>query len=48
MSDRIIIIRLACANSNYKWPKELYTGIMFYMGYKITVEEFNEQVRLFK
>ena len=40
-------ITLACAHFNYKWPKELTSGVMFYEGFRITVKEFNERARDF-
>ena len=40
-------IQLACAYFNYKWPKELTSGVMFYEGYKITIQEFNLWARGF-
>lgn len=41
-------IKLACAFYDYKWPTELCSGVMFYEGHKITLEEFNEWSKLFK
>jgi hypothetical protein len=41
-------IKLACAVYDYKWPKELFTGFMFFLGHKITIEEFNKWSRNFK
>lgn len=41
-------IRLACYHFEYKWPESLFTGVMFYLGYRITIEEFNACVKLFK
>jgi hypothetical protein len=41
-------IKLACRDCDYKWPKELFTGVMFYNGYRITIEEFTELARMFK
>lgn len=48
MNSRLQIIRRAIAYSDYKWPAHLTSGIMLYEGERITVEEFMEQVRLFK
>ncbi|HUM41585.1 MAG TPA: hypothetical protein PKI14_01390 [Fervidobacterium sp.] len=45
--DKTSAIRKALHDHDYKWPKDLWTGIMFYEGYRITIEEFNEQRRLF-
>lgn len=25
---------------NYRWPRELYSGVMFFRGEKITIEQF--------
>lgn len=36
-----LAIKEACYYFNYKWPKDLWTGVMFYEGYKITITEFN-------
>ena len=41
-------IRLACSYFNYKWPKQLTSGIMFYNGFRITIKEFNELAKDFK
>jgi hypothetical protein len=46
--DRIMIIRQACYCYNYKFPKELWTGILLFKGIDITIEEFNKQAKLFK
>lgn len=43
-----LIIREACNYYNWKFPEELWTGVLFYKGYKITIEEFNDQVKIFK
>ena len=48
MNTKKQIIRRACAAFNYKWPEQLSSGIMFFEGQKITIEEFKEQVNLFK
>ena len=40
-------IKLACNYYDYKWPKELFSGVMFYDGHKITIEEFTEWARMF-
>lgn len=37
-------IRQAVAEHDFKWPKQLWTGVMFWKGHRITTEEFNEQV----
>lgn len=46
--SRTSVIREACAHFKYKWPTQLTSGIMFYDGERITIEEFAAQVRLFK
>ena len=48
LSMRNINIASACRDHNYKWPKVLTTGVMFYNGYRITIDEFNEWARKFK
>lgn len=40
------IIRQAVIDSNYKWPQQLDSGIMFYKGLRITIDEFNSEKRL--
>jgi len=47
MIDKKTAIRLACRDYNYKWPKHLFTGVMMYEGFRITIEEFNKEARLF-
>jgi hypothetical protein len=42
------VIRRLCAVYNYRWPKQYITGVLFYDGYRITIEEFNEQAKLFR
>lgn len=46
-SEYICALRGACHHHNYKWPSDLWTGVMFFQGHKITVEEFMECVNLF-
>lgn len=41
-------IKSACDFYNYKWPKDLWTGVMFFKGQKITIKEFNIWARNFK
>lgn len=48
MFTKVQIIRRAIADNDYKWPKQLTSGVMFFEGERITIEEFMEQVRLFK
>lgn len=43
-----LAIKLACRDNDYKWPKQLSSGIMFYCGHKITIAEFNEWARNFR
>ena len=46
--NRLQTIRMACRYFNYKWPEQLSSGVMFYFGERITIEEFNKQANLFK
>lgn len=46
--DKNEAIQNACAAYSYKWPKELSSGVMFYNGFKITIDEFNKWARKFK
>jgi len=48
MDKKVQIIRRACFHYDYKFPKELYSGVLFFEGHKITIEEFNKQANLFK
>lgn len=41
-------IALACRDNSYSWSIELWTGITFYYGHKITILEFNKHCNLFK
>lgn len=34
-------IKSARKHYGSKWPEELWTGVMFYHGYRITIQEFN-------
>ena len=36
-----LAIQNACADYDYRWPKDLPSGVMFYYGEKITIDEFN-------
>jgi hypothetical protein len=47
-TDEPEIVRLACAYNNYKWPENLTSGVMYYLGRKVTIEAFQEQVKLFR
>lgn len=42
-----IAIQNMCRHCDYKWPKNLCSGVAFYQGYKITIKEFNNYARLF-
>jgi hypothetical protein len=46
--SRIEAIKLACRHYDYKWPKELWSGVMLFEGYKITIQEFNNWAKNFK
>jgi hypothetical protein len=46
--DKRIALANACRSYNYKWPKELSSGVMFYDGERITIQEFNAWARQFK
>jgi len=48
MNDKDIAIQSACRDNNYKWPKQLSSGVMFYNGHRITIVEFNKWARNFK
>lgn len=37
-----------CSLYNYKWPKDIISGVMFYNGIKVTIDEFNEWANKFK
>lgn len=41
-------IKLACEYYNYKWPRELVSGVMYFNGQTITIDEFNKWARKFK
>lgn len=43
-----LVVRRAAYWHDYKWPEQLSSGIMFFDGERITIEEFQEQVALFK
>lgn len=40
-------IKLAVRDNNYKWPSQLSNGVMFYYGFKITIDEFNKWAKKF-
>lgn len=42
MNSKETAIKMACRDNNYKWPKQLSNGIMFYNGHRITINEFND------
>jgi hypothetical protein len=39
-TDRASKIRCAVVAWNYRWPEQLESGVMFYMGERITRAEF--------
>ena len=43
-----IAIQLACQHYDYKWPKSLPSGVMYYHGFEITIAEFNKTARQFR
>jgi len=43
-----VAIQMACAECDYRWPKQLTSGIMFYDGYRITIQEFNKWAKNFR
>lgn len=40
------IVLRACAYFNWKWPKDLTSGIMFFEGKRITLIEFSYYINL--
>ena len=46
--DKEAAIKIACGDCDYKWPKDLSSGVMFYHGHRITIEEFNRFAEGFK
>jgi hypothetical protein len=36
-----VAISLACRDHDYRWPRTLSSGVMFFDGYRITIDEFN-------
>lgn len=38
-------LSLAVGVNNFKWPKELTSGVMFYDGLRITRKEFNAYIK---
>lgn len=48
MINKSEAIKEATAYHNFKWPKELTSGVMFWCGYHITIDEFNHWARKFK
>lgn len=47
-AEEKFILRRAIAEYDYKWPKQLTSGVMYYLGQRITVEEFKKEARLLK
>jgi hypothetical protein len=41
-------VKSACYFYNYKWPKELWSGVMFFDGARITIQQFNTYAGMFK
>lgn len=41
-------VKQACAHYDYNWPKELTSGVMFFNGHRITIQQFNKWARNFK
>lgn len=39
------IIRRACVYYNYVWPKQLVSGVMFFEGTRITIEQFQAEAK---
>lgn len=46
--DAADIVKRACAHFNYQWPASLTSGVMFFEGQRITIEQFNKCARMFK
>ena len=44
----LAIVRAACEHHAYKWPHDLPSGVMFYKCQRVTIEAFQEQVKLFR
>jgi len=45
---RLSTIRRACAFFKYQWPAQLDSGVMFFEGLRITIEEFIDCARPFR
>lgn len=41
------LLRRVIAEYDYKWPKQLTSGVMFYNGETIRIEDFKKEARLF-
>lgn len=46
--NKLEAIKEAAVHHTFTWPKELSSGVMFWNGYRITIDEFNEWKRKFK
>lgn len=46
--NRETIIRDAVLHHKFRWPVQLTSGVMFYMGERITISEFNKAKREMK
>jgi len=40
MNSKESAIKRACRDNNYTWPDKLESGVMFYEGHRITIQEF--------
>jgi len=43
-----IRLQHAVVHWGYKWPPELISGVMFYDGLRITIEEFKKKAKELK
>lgn len=46
--NREQIIRECVIDHNFRWPRNLYSGVMFFNGERITIEDFIEAVDKYK
>jgi len=47
MSSKQEAIKCACYHYDYRWPRSLPSGVMFFNGHRITIEEFMAWANLF-
>lgn len=47
-ANKNLAIQALCAKYNYKWPRYITSGVMFYDGIEVTIDEFNNWARKFK